>query len=123
MLAWAVHYLWRNGCLGKMSFYRRMRTRWKRIWNRIREAFEEGVHQQITRLGLVFISTIVLVGLAAFGSANNLLFLLFAVLLSALLVSGLVSRLGLAGLELDLKLPEHVAARRPVRARADRGQS
>src|SRR5262245_32331424 len=35
---------------------------------------------------------------------------------STLLVSGFISRLGLAGLELDLVLPEHISARRKVRA-------
>lgn len=75
------------------------------------------MRQQITRLGFVFTITIVLVGLAAFGSGNNLLFLMFAALLATLLISGLVSRLGLAGLELHLMVPEHVAARRAVHAR------
>ncbi len=35
---------------------------------------------------------------------------------STFLVSGFISRLGLAGLELDLILPEHLSARRKVRA-------
>ena len=61
--------------------------------------------------------TVAVVGLAAFVSGNNLLFLLFAALLATMLISGFVSRLGLAGLELNLELPEHVAARRPVRGR------
>jgi uncharacterized protein (DUF58 family) len=37
-------------------------------------------------------------------------------MLSILLVSGLVSRLGLAGLELDFAVPEHVSVGRPVAA-------
>jgi len=56
------------------------------------------------------------VALAAFLSANNLLFLILAAMLSTLLISGFISRLGLAGLELDLVLPEHISARRKVRA-------
>jgi hypothetical protein len=51
-----------------------------------------------------------LIGAAAVASANNLLFLVVATMLSVLLVSGLVSRLGLAGLELDFALPEHISA-------------
>ena len=39
-----------------------------------------------------------------------------AAMISTLLVSGFVSRLGLAGLELDLVLPQHISARRRVRA-------
>ena len=75
------------------------------------------MRQQITKIGFLFSVTVALVGLAAFVSANNLLFLLLAALLATMLISGFVSRLGLAGLELNLQLPEHVAARRPVRGR------
>lgn len=56
--------------------------------------------------------TCVLVALAAFASANNLLFLILAVLLATLLVSDFISRLSLAGLELDFLLPEHICAGR-----------
>ena len=89
----------------------------REFWRRIRESFEESMRQQITALGFVFTLIVVLVGLAAFVSANNLLFLLLAALLSTLLISGFVSRLGLAGLELDVELPPHVVARRDVPAK------
>lgn len=59
----------------------------------------------------------ILVGVAAAVSANNLLFLIVAAMLATLLVSGLVSRLVLAGLELELILPEHISARRKTAAR------
>jgi uncharacterized protein (DUF58 family) len=72
------------------------------------------MRQQITALGFVFTLTVVIVGLAAFASGNNLLFLLLAALLSTLLISGFISRLGLAGLEFDLELPAHVVARREI---------
>jgi len=75
------------------------------------------MRQQITKLGFAFTATTGLVGLAAFASANNLLFLLFAALLATLLISGFVSRLGLAGLELNLDLPDHIAARSKVHGR------
>jgi uncharacterized protein (DUF58 family) len=87
------------------------------LWSRVREAFEDNMRQQVTWLGFVFTLTAILVGLAAFASANNLLFLLLAALLATLLISGFVSRLGLAGLELDLLAPPHVAAQRPLAAR------
>lgn len=87
------------------------------IWRRIRESLEDSMRQQITAVGFVFTLTVLIVGLAAFLSGNNLLFLLFAALLATLLISGLVSRLGLAGLELDLETPPHVVARRETRAR------
>ena len=58
--------------------------------------------------------TCVLVALAAFASANNLLFLILAAMLATLMVSGFISRLSLAGLELEFILPEHICARRKL---------
>lgn len=87
------------------------------IWRRIRESLEESLRQQITALGFVFTLIVVLIGLAAFVSGNNLLFLLLASLLATLLISGFVSRLGLAGLELSVELPPHVVARREIPAK------
>ncbi|MGH9657399.1 MAG: DUF58 domain-containing protein, partial [Bryobacteraceae bacterium] len=72
---------------------------------------------KITRGGMLFTLAVFLVGSAALVSANNLLFLILATMLAVLLVSGLVARLCLAGLELDFVLPEHVSARRTVAAR------
>jgi len=89
----------------------------KRAWERLRNALEGNMRQQITRLGFFFTVMVAVVGLAAFVSGNNLLFLLLAALLSTMLISGFVSRLGLAGLELNLVLPDHITARRPVQGR------
>ena len=72
--------------------------------------------QHVTRTGLAYTIALLLVGIAAFLSANNLLFLVLAAMIANFLVSGFVSRLGLAGLELDLVLPEHLAARQETRA-------
>lgn len=72
--------------------------------------------QRITRSGAAFLLAIALVAAAAFVSANNLLFLILAAMFSTFLISGFVGRLGLAGLELDLLLPQHTSARRKVRA-------
>ena len=70
-----------------------------------------------TARGLLFAAAFVLVAAAAALTANNLLFLILAAMLSALMISNLVSRLSLAGLELDFRLPEHVSARRKFPAR------
>jgi uncharacterized protein (DUF58 family) len=72
------------------------------------------MRQHVTKLGFLFTVTILLVGIAAFISANNLLFLLLASLLATFLISGFISRLGLANLELDVEHPEHMAAHRKV---------
>jgi uncharacterized protein (DUF58 family) len=74
------------------------------------------MRQRITLLGFLFSVATGLVGLAAFLSANNLLFLLLAALLATFLVSGFISRLGLAGLEIDLLLPDQIAAKQKVLA-------
>lgn len=71
----------------------------------------------VTRAGLAFTFAMLVVGVAAAVSANNLLFLILAAMVSTMLVSGVVSRLSLAGLELDLALPEHIAAKRTLAGR------
>ena len=75
------------------------------------------IRYRITRGGLLFLLAVVLVAAAAVASANNLLFLILATMISTLLVSGFISRLCLAGLELDLLLPEHISAGRAARAK------
>ncbi len=84
-------------------------------WQRLRSWWPGALRQQITRTGLIYALTVGVVATAAFLSANNLLFLILAAMLSVLLISGFVSKLGLAGLEIDLLLPEHISARRKVR--------
>jgi uncharacterized protein (DUF58 family) len=85
-----------------------MQAQPKNLWSRITSAFRH----KVTYAGAAFTLAMLLVGIAAVVSANNLLFLILAAMVSTLLVSGLVSRLSLAGLELDFFLPEHVTARR-----------
>jgi uncharacterized protein (DUF58 family) len=69
------------------------------------------IRYRVTRGGVLFMFATLLLGAGAVVSANNLLFLILATMLSTLLVSGLVSRLCLAGLQLDYIVPEHVTAR------------
>jgi len=54
---------------------------------------------------LAYTVTLLIVALVAFVSANNLMFLILAAMLSTFMISGFISRLGLAGLELELFLP------------------
>jgi len=84
------------------------------LWARLREALTRRIRYKITRGGALFILAIVLVGLSAIASANNLLFLILAAMLATLLVSGFVSRLCLAALQLDFLVPEHIPAGRSV---------
>jgi len=83
-------------------------------WQHIRALLARRIRYRITRGGVLFTVAILVVGLGAIISANNLLFLIVAMMLATLLVSGFVSRLCLAGLELDFQVPEHVSASRTV---------
>ncbi len=83
----------------------------------LRARLDAMMKQRVTPLGLAFTAAILLVAAASFASANNLLFLLLAVMLSTLLISGFVSRLSLAGLEMEFLPPEHISARRKVTGR------
>ena len=89
----------------------------QKVWSQLRHLLMRRVRYKVTRGGVLFTAAIVLVGLAAVASANNLLFLILATMLSTLMVSGLVSRLCLAGLELDFLVPEHVSAGRTIPAK------
>jgi len=85
-------------------------------WLRRRALWPPRLRQQVTRTGLAYTVTLLVVALAAFISANNLMFLILAAMLSTFMISGFISKLGLAGLELELFLPQHISARRKVRA-------
>jgi uncharacterized protein (DUF58 family) len=85
-------------------------------WRNLRTLWPGALRQQVTRTGLAYSGAIVVVTLAAVLSANNLLFLILAAMLSILAISGFVSKLTLAGLEIDLLLPPHISARRTIRA-------
>jgi uncharacterized protein (DUF58 family) len=71
---------------------------------------------RITRDGWIYILGIVLVALAAINTGNNLLFLILACLIASILMSGILSSITLAGVELKLHLPEHIFAGQSVRA-------
>jgi|SRR5579872_1193091 len=87
------------------------------LWSKIQNALDIPARQQVTRTGLLFTAATLLVALAAFVSANNLLFLTLAAMLATLMISGFVSKLSLSGLELDFNLPEHISAGRKLSGR------
>jgi uncharacterized protein (DUF58 family) len=70
---------------------------------------------RITRQGWIYIGGIVLVALAAINTGNNLLFLILACLIASILMSGVLSSITLAGVEMRLQLPEHIFAGQSVR--------
>lgn len=75
---------------------------------RIRDALD----YEVTRVGIIYIVVILLLGVAALNTGNNLLYIIVAAMLAAILVSGVASALVLHDLELDVHLPEHVFAGR-----------
>src|SRR5216683_3076340 len=80
------------------------------------QTLQRGVKYRVTRGGFLFILAVTLIAAAAVASANNLLFLVVATMLSVLLVSGLVSRLGLDGLEAHYRGRGHELPERLTRA-------
>ncbi len=61
---------------------------------------------RITRGGYFYILVVFLLALAAMNSGNNLLFLLLAIFLAVILVSGVFSRLNLTGIDVRVHPPE-----------------
>ncbi len=81
---------------------------------RIRDA----VDYKVTKLGLIYVTVVVMIGIAALNTGNNLLYIVVAAMLAAILVSGVVSAIVLRDLELDVRMPEHVFAGETIRARS-----
>ncbi len=86
-------------------------------WRGFRDFLARRIRYRFTRAGVLFGLALALVVFAAVISANNLIFLILAAMLATLLISDLISRLCLAGLELDLEVPDHIPACRSVPAR------
>jgi uncharacterized protein (DUF58 family) len=79
----------------------------------VRDAFD----YDVTKTGIVYVLVSVLIGIAALNTGNNLLYIVVAAMLAAMLVSGVASATNLKELELDVRLPVHVFAGRSVSGR------
>ncbi|HVH89475.1 MAG TPA: DUF58 domain-containing protein, partial [Terriglobales bacterium] len=71
------------------------------------------VRYELTREGIIYLVAVLVIGIAALNTGNNLLFIVVAAMLSAVLVSGIASTIVLFGLSLRLAIPEHVFANKP----------
>jgi len=80
---------------------------------RLRESFD----YDVTKAGIVYVLVTLVIGIAALNTGNNLLYIVVAAMLAAILVSGVVSAWVLRWLDLDVRLPEHVFAGRAVMGR------
>ena len=81
------------------------------------ERLRQTLHYEVTRVGVVYVLVTLVIGIAALNTGNNLLYIVVAAMLAAILISGVVSALVLRGLQLEVLLPEHVFAGRPVLGR------
>ena len=72
---------------------------------------------EFTREGAIYLLLIAVIAVAALNTGNNLLFIILASLLAGILVSGILSHLVLADLELDFVLPDHIFAQQPMISR------
>jgi uncharacterized protein (DUF58 family) len=77
------------------------------------------VEYKISRAGWLYFGATLLVALAALNTGNNLLFLILSCLVSVILMSGILSSISLAGVELRIGLPEHIFAGQTVRAEVE----
>ncbi len=75
------------------------------------------LHYELTREGTAYLIAVVVIIVAALNTANNLLFIVLAAMLSAILVSGIGSAEDLRGLELDVAIPHNAFAGRAVAVR------
>lgn len=74
------------------------------------------IDYRLTRDGVIYLGAVFILVLAAVNTGNNLLFLILACLLAGILISGVLSRVVLTGVEMKFDLPEHIFAEQPVLA-------
>ncbi|MCC6133694.1 MAG: DUF58 domain-containing protein [Acidobacteria bacterium] len=85
---------------------------WK---ERFRKYWDTGILVRVTNLGLGFILLTLVLAIGATNTGNNGLYILLAILLSVLVVSGVVSRVNVEDLEPRLEGPDEVFAKTPAR--------
>jgi uncharacterized protein (DUF58 family) len=80
--------------------------------SRVRDAFDF----EVTREGMAYLGVALVIGIAALNTTNNLLFIVLAAMLAAIVVSGLASAGMLRRLELEVSTPDVAFAGRSVTA-------
>ena len=78
------------------------------------ERLKDTFDYEVTRIGIFYVIAVVLIAVAALNTGNNLLYIIVATLLGAILVSGVASAIVLRELELDIPLPDHIFAGQSV---------
>lgn len=72
------------------------------------------IDYRLTRDGVIYLFGVLILVLAAVNTGNNLLFIILSCALAGILISGVLSRAVLTGIELKFDLPEHIFAEQPV---------
>lgn len=81
------------------------------------ERLRFAMQYELTREGAIYLVACIVIAIAALNTGNNLLFMIVAAMLGAVLVSGIFSTWMLLNVDLDLSVPEHVFARQNVSGR------
>ena len=82
-----------------------------------RSAFAEishGFPVDVTTGGVIFIVILIIVAFAAWNTGNNLLFMVFSIMLSTLFVSWVAARASLRDLTVSARFPDHIFAGEPA---------
>jgi uncharacterized protein (DUF58 family) len=74
------------------------------------------IDYKLTREGMVYLGVVGILILASVNTGNNLLFMILACSLAGIVMSGVLSRAVLTGVELKFDMPEHVFAEQPMMA-------
>lgn len=81
------------------------------------ERLRFAMQYELTREGAIYLVACIVIAIAALNTGNNLLFMIVAAMLGAVLVSGIFSTWMLLNIDLDVSVPEHVFARQNVSGR------
>jgi uncharacterized protein (DUF58 family) len=77
----------------------------------------DALDYEVTREGIAYMALVLIIGVAALNTGNNLLFVIVSAMLAAIVVSGIASAAMLRRLEMEVVLPEHVFANNAVLGR------
>jgi uncharacterized protein (DUF58 family) len=79
----------------------------------------ESLQYELTREGMAYLGVAMVIGIAALNTGNNLLFIILAAMLAAIVVSGIASAAVLRRLDLDIMVPSNAFAGKPVGVRVE----
>jgi len=81
------------------------------------ERLRFAMRYELTREGLIYLIACIIIAVAALNTGNNLLFIIVAAMLAAILVSGVFSTVTLLNIDLDVSVPEYIFARQSALGR------